>query len=500
MNRKKKFFYSSFSSIIKQVVSLVCGMILPRLILTHYGSDVNGLISSIGQFLSVIGIFDAGMGVVIEASLYEHLAKNDHDAISAVMSSGKKFYNKIVQGLLIYVIILSLVYPSFVSKNFSFFYVFWLVWAISISSFGQYYFGVLNSVVITADQRGYVYYNIYSFATILNTIVCTIMIWLDAPIHIVKFGSSLVYFLRPIMLALYVKRHYKINWKQKYETEPIKQKWNGFAQHMATLVTGNTDIIVLTIFSSLKNVSVYSVYYLVVNGLKEMINAGTAGVKSLFGDLYARNELDKLKLSFSTVEAVIHFGSAYIFAIAAVLIVPFVSVYTRGVDDANYNVPVFGFLLCIAYCIYCLRIPYNALVMSVGHFKETQASSIIEAVVNITVSVFSVFRFGLLGVAIGTIVAMLYRGVYLANYANKIILKRSNCYSIKLFMIDIFLATAITFILNDILVLKECTYVAWIIMGLKACCISLPILGGVFLIGAPKAIFHFSQLLKSNHK
>lgn len=500
MNRKKNFFYSSCSSIIKQIVSLICGMILPRLILTHYGSDVNGLISSIGQFLSLIGIFDAGMGVVVEASLYEHLAKNDHDAISAVMTSGKRFYNKIVQSLLVYVVILSLVYPSFVSKNFSFFYVFGLVWAISISSFGQYYFGVLNSVVITADQRGYVYYNIYSFATILNTLVCAIMIGLDAPIHIVKFGSSLVYFLRPIMLALYVKRHYKINWKQKYETEPIKQKWNGFAQHMATLVTGNTDIIVLTMFSSLENVSVYSVYYLVVNGLKEMINAGTAGVKSLFGDLYARNELGKLKSGFSTVEAFIHFGSVYIFAVAAVLIVPFISVYTRGVDDANYNAPVFGALLCLAYCIYCLRIPYNALIMSVGHFKETQTSSIIEAIVNISVSIFSVFRFGLLGVAIGTIVAMLYRSIYLANYANKVILKRSNFYSIKLFITDICLSAAITFILNNILILKECTYVAWAIMGLKACCITLPVLGVVFLLGAPKSIFLAFSTFRGNHK
>ena len=176
MDRRKKFIHNSFSSIIKQLVGLLSTLILPRLMLVTYGSEINGLVSSIGQFLALISIFDAGMGVVIEASLYKPLSQNDSIGISKVLASGKKFYNKLVLLLFFYVLAISIIYPSFAKENFSFLFCFTLVWAISVNSFGQYYFGVLNGVLLTADQKGYIFNWIYTFATIANTIVSIILI------------------------------------------------------------------------------------------------------------------------------------------------------------------------------------------------------------------------------------------------------------------------------------------------------------------------------------
>ena len=61
---------------------------------------------------------------------------------------------------------------------------------------------------------------------------------------------------RPLFLNVYVKKHYNIDKNVNYNDDPIKQKWNGFAQHLAAVVVDNTDIAVLTIMSSLQNVSV----------------------------------------------------------------------------------------------------------------------------------------------------------------------------------------------------------------------------------------------------
>ena len=65
---------------------------------------------------------------------------------------------------------------------------------------------------------------------------------------------------------------------------------------------------------------------------------------------------------------------------------------------------------------YCLRLPYNAMVFAAGHYKQTQLSAIIEAVINIVVSVVLVSKWGLVGVAIGTFAAMTYRTLYLVLY------------------------------------------------------------------------------------
>ena len=40
-----------------------------------YGSDVNGLVSSITQFLGYIALVEGGVGGVIRAALYKPLAK-----------------------------------------------------------------------------------------------------------------------------------------------------------------------------------------------------------------------------------------------------------------------------------------------------------------------------------------------------------------------------------------------------------------------------------------
>lgn len=476
MNRRKKFIHNSFSSIIKQLVGLLSTLILPRLMLVTYGSEINGLVSSIGQFLALISIFDAGMGVVIEASLYKPLSQNDSIGISKVLASGKKFYNKLVLLLFFYVLAISIFYPSFAKENFSFLFCFTLVWAISVNSFGQYYFGVLNGVLLTADQKGYIFNWIYTFATIANTIVSIILIEIGASIHIVKFASSLVFLMRPLLLAWYVKKNYKVNWTERYDAEPIKQKWNGFAQHLATIVVGNTDIVVLTVFSSLKDVSVYSIYMLVVNGLKELINSSMGGVKSLFGDMIAKREDIKLQKFFKVVELAVHCFVILVYTIAAILIVPFISVYTKGISDANYINMLFGSLLCLAYAIYCLRLPYNTLIMSAGHFKETQDSAVIEAVINIIISVLLVYKFGLVGVAIGTLVAMLYRMIYLTLYANKKILHTNNFLSIKLLIFDFIYFILCILGMRGISSIICGSYIEWLFLTIKTVIIIVPVM------------------------
>ena len=86
-----------------------------------------------------------------------------------------------------------------------------------------------------------------------------------------------------------------------------------------------------------------------------------------------------------------------LFTSTAILIVPFVLVYTEGINDANYNLPWFGILLTISHMFYCLRLPYSMIVLAAGHFKETQTSAIVEMLLNILISIVLVKNFLWLG-------------------------------------------------------------------------------------------------------
>lgn len=460
--RKKKLIYNTFSSLLFQLTTVICGFILPRLILNAFGSDVNGLVNSITQFLGIIAFLELGVGSVVQSSLYKPLVEKKKEDISKIISSANKFFKNLARILLVYVVFLIILFPIFIEKKYSFIYTTTLIVAISISSFAQYYFGIVNRLLLTADQRGYVQYTAQTIAVIANTVVCYILVKLNCSIQIIKLVSSLIFLLQPFVIYLYVRKNYNIDLKIKYNEEPIKQKWNGIAQHVAAVILDGTDTVILTLFASLSDVSIYSVYFLVVKGIKQLFMSMTNGITSLIGELWARKELEKLQEAFAWTEWVIHTGTTFVFSITMVLIVPFVKVYTLGISDANYTQPLFAILMVLANAMYCLRLPYNIMILAAGHYKQTQQNYIVAAIMNIIISILAVKSFGLIGVAMGTLIAMVYQTFWMAWYDSKKLVKWPFKKFVKQIIID-----SLTFILckiySELFLISSTNYLSWCI-------------------------------------
>src|SRR5699024_6442145 len=137
--------------------------------------------------------------------------------------------------------------------------------------------------------------------------------------------------------------------------------------------------VILTLFSTLENVSVYAIYNMVVTAIKLLFSSLTTGIHSFFGNLFVNDEIVLLNKFFDKIEWIVHTVFIYLYGMTAVLINSFVMIYTTGIEDVSYNVPMFSFLLVIASAAYSLRTPYQTMVFSAGHFKQTQMSSYIEA-------------------------------------------------------------------------------------------------------------------------
>ena len=437
MSRRKKLLFNTIASLAVQAIALICGFILPRHFLVYYGSEVNGLASSITEFLGFVTICECGVGSVVQSAFYSPLAEKNQYDINCIFMSSKRFFRKIAYILIAYTAVLTVVYPYVIGEKFDFIYTAILILAISVNQFVQYFFGATYKLLLQADQLGFIPMALQCITLVLNTIVCIVLMKLGAPIHLVKFFSGLIHILEPFVLHLFVVKRYCINTKIEYTGEPIKQKWNGFAQHISAKVLANTDVTVLTLFSTLENVSVYGVYNLICNGIRKIIVALSNGLQSMLGNMLAKKEYQTLKNTFDNIEWAMHTLVTLMFCITGLMIVPFVSIYTKGVNDANYIVPVFGAILVLAQALRCIQLPYNLVVLAAGHYKQTQKSSILEAVINIVISVLAVIRFELVGVAIGTAVAIFYRACFLAWYISKNIIDYDLKKYIKHLVVDI---------------------------------------------------------------
>lgn len=464
--QNKILFYNSISPLIYQVTTITCGFILPRLILGYYGTEVNGLVNSITQFLAIISFLELGVGAVVQSSLYKPLADKDNITVSKVITSADKFFRRLGYILAIYVVVMLFYYPYLVKQSFSFTFTATLIVAISIRSFAQYFFGIVNRLLLLADQKAYIQYIAQTSAVIANTVGCYILIAFDCSVQVVYGLTSLIFFLQPLAIHMYIKRYYVLDRQIHYDVEPIKQKWNGVAQHIAAVILSSSDSIVLTTFSTLVNVSIYTVYYLPMSGARLMIMSMISGIEALIGNLWAKQDLAELRKVFAWTEWSIHTGTTLIFTLTAILIVPFVQVYTHGVNDANYIQPLFGVLLVAANSGHCLRLPYNIMILAAGHYKQTQHNYIIAAVMNIAISIVCVMQFGLIGVALGTLAAMAYQTVWMAWYNSKNFIQwpMKNCF--KQIVVDAVSAVGI-FVVGSCFSLSTIGYVSWVILAIK---------------------------------
>jgi O-antigen/teichoic acid export membrane protein len=244
-------------------------------------------------------------------------------------------------------------------------------------------------------------------------------------IHLVKLGSAIAFSINPLLILTLAKKRYKIDKTVPPNNSAISQRWDAFAQSVAFFVHNNTDIIVLTCFADLKEVSVYTVYNYVIANIRNVITTFVTGFGAAFGNMLAKGEDKLVELNLKLYELIIFGLTSVIYTTAGIMIVPFALIYTSGVEDVSYERPLFALLITVAGAFSCFRIPYQTIVEAAGHFKQTKNGAIFEAVLNICLSIIFVWKLGLIGVAIGTITATIFRSFQYAIYLSKNIVKRN---------------------------------------------------------------------------
>lgn len=430
-------------SLVCQLVTLLCGLIVPRVLLAAFGSELYGATTSITQFLSYIALLEGGIGGVARSVLYKPLADSDHESVSRIMAEIKVFFRVIGCIFLGYVLIIACGFKQISGlEALDWMTSFLLVGAISLSTFGQYFIGISNAVLLQAAQRSYITNFINILATLINAVAVCILVRLDCGIVTVKLVSSLIFFLRPVAMWLYVRRKFRLASVRRRKETYLTQKWSGLGQHIAFYLHSNTDVVILTLFADLYSVAVYAVYNMIVSHIQSLVTSFTSGMEALFGDMLARKEYDDLHKAFGNYETILSLVSVILFGTMLTMILPFIRLYTADITDVDYHAPALALFLTASALLYCLRSPYHALVIAAGHFRQTQAAAYGEAAVNVLLSIVLVHFWGLPGVAFATMLATALRFGYYVFYLSKHIFFRKKVLFLRRFLINLLAMSA----------------------------------------------------------
>ena len=139
------------SSMIYQIVSIVCGLIVPRLILRTFGSTYNGVAESAMQFLSMVTVLNVGIAGATRVAFYQTLANGDELGTSRIYKSNKQYMHKVAGVIVGYAVVLMAIYPYVSHNDLAHWECSLLIGIVSIRTFGEYFFGISNRTLLDAD-------------------------------------------------------------------------------------------------------------------------------------------------------------------------------------------------------------------------------------------------------------------------------------------------------------------------------------------------------------
>ncbi|MEA4871384.1 MAG: hypothetical protein VB076_01050 [Synergistaceae bacterium] len=414
MSRTKHFFYNSLSTALLQLLTLVAGFIVPKTMLVYYGSEINGLISSILQFIAYFNLVEAGLSGAAIYALYKPLAENDHGSISSIVSAAKRFYTQSGYFFLIFTTALAFLYPLCIkSSSLSRTEISLLVFILGVNGCLEFFTLAKYRVILTAAQKTY----IVSFASIVHVIVNTVIVVVlsrnGATIVVLRIVALLSIFIRSAILMTYCKYKYKfLDYKAEPNNSSLNKRWDVlFLQILGAIHIGAPVIIITLILKDLKAVSVYSIFNMVLGGVSGILGIFVSGLAASFGDVIAKNETNILQKASAEFEFVYYSIITVAYSVTLITIMPFIRLFTKGVTDVNYNVPLIGFLFVLNSLLYSIKTPQGMLVISAGLYRETRWQTATQGLIAVVTGVLLAPFWGIAGVLAGSILSNLYRDI-----------------------------------------------------------------------------------------
>lgn len=423
MNKIALMLRNVRSNLLCQVTAIISGFIVPRFFLLEYGSEINGIVISISQFVSYLTLVEVGISQASILNLYKPVAEKNVRAINRCLSGIQYFYNKVTRYYVFGLFLLVIFYPLMINENvFSVSYLRWLVFWLAIQNILDYTVLAKYKSLLIADQKQYIITNAQIFGIFIYTIFSYYLIVNHFDVLIVKCMPLFSYIIRGLMIYGYAKNNYKFITCNGDTIIKLKERSAILLHQITGIIVNSTDVTVLTIFSkSIVDVSVYGVYNIVFMGVNSLLNALTNGIVPFWGSYISINEYtDDFKNVFAQYICVFYAISFAAFSVMYVMILPFVKLFVNGVTDAEYlnEYVAIGFVICGV--VNSIKSPFIMLIIAGGYYELTKRDALIEAVVNIVISIPLCMMYGVVGVLCGTVVAHIFRWITLIKLPKKI--------------------------------------------------------------------------------
>ena len=194
------------SSIVYQFVLISLSFLLPRLYLENFGSEVNGVLSTIKQIFTYMCLLEAGVGLATTQALYKRVGQKDYKSASSVLSATNAYYIKTGIIYLAIVLVIAVAYSFAVPTSIDSKVLFFIIILNAIPSLFSYFVQAKYRILMEVDGRKYVINNSETLLQLASNAGKILVLLLTDSLILIQLVYCIISLVQLAFLYFYAKR------------------------------------------------------------------------------------------------------------------------------------------------------------------------------------------------------------------------------------------------------------------------------------------------------
>lgn len=390
------------------LISLIQGVLSfyrINVVLDAYGDKVNGVVQAALQMSAYLVLFQTGMSAAYQYHMYAPLSQNQFPQISALFSGLKKSMLRVSGKMLLIALAVIPVYSALLlNQGVKYWDTLLILAAIGIRISAPFFYTLPERCLIEIREKKYIVVTVEGIKDIA-TLVTEILLIRFTPLPLpLVLCVNLVFLLgSKVVYRRVIHRLYGAEFDMNAAPEYVASKMTNavYVHQISSMVTSNTDNVVLSLLNSLKSVTIYSAFATLISYPNTVIYRIIEGMRATLALKITRGDEDSYS-AFKELLAFSFFCISVIVPVFLQLANPFVELWI-GREYLISTLPLVLFGLMLADYLF-MPVIYAARDAR-GLYPESKKFTIAQAIVNLVISVALAAPLGITGVLAGTIAA-----------------------------------------------------------------------------------------------
>lgn len=438
MSRTKKVIYNTLTAALGMVVHQVIALVVSIKVLEVYGPDFHGLNSILSNVMTWVLILEGGLTTATTVALYKPYINKDFDECNHILSASRIQFGKI--GALIFAVgaALAFFYPFFITSDIPYWDICLMFLIMSFSTTFGVAYTRRYAVMYSVTQHEYINQLIKIAFSIVGSAVIYVLAINRAHYLWVRTIYMLSTVFTGLAVAFIIKRKFRfLNYREIPKFEAIKGTKDVVVQKLTSVIRGSAPAIFISFFDTTVAASIYAVNMYGYNFVRSIMQNVLTATQSGIGQVVAEKDTKGVYAVFRSFEYAVITILLWLMSSAIAVSIPFVLIYSHGVEGVNYISYFLWLVLPLNYAIQVSHLPSGVIINMYGRFKEDKRFQINTMIVMLAAMGAAGAIWGLNGVVSGATVGSVALAVQEIRFARKKLLRTGYGELIRPILIDL---------------------------------------------------------------